>query len=66
MLKTNILKKIRGAQLIMFSGVGLLIFNLTELDLTNFKSDKGPIAAIISNLLLNISMIISVRVMNNN
>ena len=47
-------------------GISLFIFNLTEFDLNNIKFDKGPLAGIISNLLLIIAMIVSVREMKKN
>jgi hypothetical protein len=57
------MNKIRGAQIIMVLGIVLLIFNLTELDLNNIKFDKGPMAGIISNILLIVAMIVSIREM---
>lgn len=55
--------KIRGAQLIIIVGIVLLIFNLSELDLDNLKFDRGPVAGIISNVLLILAMIVSIREM---
>jgi len=60
------MNKKRGALLIMGIGISLFIFNLTEFDLNNIKFDKGPLAGIISNLLLIIAMIVSVREMKKN
>jgi len=57
------MNKIRGAQLIIVAGIVLLIFNLSELDLNNLKFDKGPIAGIISNILMILAMIVSIREM---
>jgi len=45
------------------AGIVLLIFNLSELDLNNLKFDKGPIAGIISNILMILAMIVSIREM---
>ncbi len=57
------MNKIRGAQLIIVAGIVLLIFNLSELDLNNLKFDKGSIAGIISNILMILAMIVSIREM---
>ena len=57
------MNKIKGAQLIIVAGIVLLIFNLSELDLNNLKFDKGSIAGIISNILMILAMIVSIREM---
>ena len=40
-----------------------MIFNLSGLDLDNLKFDKGPVAGIISNGLLILAMIVSIKEM---
>lgn len=56
--------KITGAYIIMILGLVLLIFNILELDLNNLK--KGPFLGIISNILLILAMVISIRDLKRN
>jgi len=53
------MKKITGAFIVMIAGLLLLIWNITELDFNNLG--KGPFSGIISNILLILAMIISIR-----
>ena len=51
-----------GAYLLMAAGLILLILNITELDFSNLQ--KESFVGIISNVLLILAMIISVRDLN--
>ena len=51
-----------GAYIVMIAGIILLIINISELDFSNLKN--GPFSGIVSNLLLILAMIISVRDLN--
>ena len=51
-----------GAYLVMIAGVILLIFNISELDFSNFKN--GPLFGIISNILLILAMAVSINDLN--
>lgn len=57
------MNKIRVAQLILVAGIVLLIFNLSELDLNNLWFNKGPVLGVISNILLIVGMIVSIKEM---
>jgi len=54
-------KKI-GAYIVMIAGLILLIINILDLDFNNLKN--GPYSGIVSNVLLILAMIISVRDLN--
>ena len=51
-----------GAYVVMIAGMILLIINISELDFINLKN--GPFSGIVSNVLLILAMIISVRDLN--
>lgn len=57
------MNKIRVAQLILVAGIVLLIFNLSELDLNNLWFNKGLVLGVISNILLIVGMIVSIKEM---
>ncbi len=48
-----------GAYIVMTVGLILLILNISELDFSNLK--KGPFSGIVSNILLILAMIVSIR-----
>lgn len=51
-----------GAYIVMIAGVILLILNISDLDFSNLK--KGPFSGIISNILLILAMVISIKDLN--
>lgn len=51
-----------GAYIVMIVGLILLIINISELDFSNLKN--GPFSGIVSNVLLILAMIISLRDLN--
>lgn len=51
--------KTTGAYIAMITGLILLIWNISELDFNNLG--KGPFTGIVSNVLLILAMIISIR-----
>jgi hypothetical protein len=51
-----------GAYIILFLGFILLIWNISGLDFDNLE--KGPFSGIVSNLLLMLAMIVSIRDLN--
>jgi len=53
-----------GAYLVIVAGIILLIINLSQLDFDHLSLTKGAVAGIISNLLLILAMIISIRDLN--
>jgi hypothetical protein len=55
------MNKIRVAQLILLAGFILLIINLRQLDFNNLLQDKGIVMGIISNALLIVGMVISIK-----
>ena len=55
------MNKIRIAQLILLAGLILLIINLRQLDFNNLLQDKGIVMGIISNALLIVGMVISIK-----
>jgi len=55
------MNKIRIAQLILLAGFILLIINLRQLDFNNLLQDKGIVMGIISNALLIVGMVISIK-----
>ncbi|HAB26639.1 MAG: hypothetical protein CMP05_06930 [Xanthomarina sp.] len=52
-----------GAIGVLIAGILLLIMNFLELDFNHLE--KGPLAGILSNVLLIIAMILSIRHLNN-
>ena len=55
--------KIQGAQLIIIAGIILLILNLANIDINSFEASKGPLSGALSNVLLILAMIVSIREM---
>jgi hypothetical protein len=55
------MNKIRIAQLILLAGFILLIINLSQLDFNNLLHDKGIVMGIISNALLIVGMVFSIK-----
>ena len=53
------MKKIYLTYFVLVASVVLMIFNIAELDFENLK--KGPFAGIISNVLLIIAMLLTIR-----
>ena len=51
-----------GAYIVLFLGFILLIWNISELDFNNLR--KGPFSGIVSNILLMLAMIVSIRDLN--
>jgi hypothetical protein len=51
-----------GAYIVLIAGLILLIINISELDFSNLTN--GPFYGIISNVLLILAMIISIRELN--
>jgi len=51
-----------GAYIIIIAGLILLIINISELDFSNLKN--GPFSGIVSNILLILAMIVSIRDLN--
>lgn len=51
-----------GAYIVMIVGLILLIINISELDFSNLKN--GPLFGIVSNVLLILAMLLSVRELN--
>jgi len=56
------MKKITGAYIILVLSLLLLIWNVYQLDFDNLKN--GPFSGIVSNILLMLAMIISIRDLN--
>jgi len=48
-----------GAYIVIIAGLILLVWNITELDFNNLK--KGSFSGIVSNVLLILAMIISIK-----
>jgi hypothetical protein len=48
-----------GAYIVIIAGLMLLIWNITELDFNDLK--KGPFSGIVSNILLILAMIFSIK-----
>ncbi len=48
-----------GAYIVIIAGLILLIWNITELDFNDLK--KGPFSGIVSNILLILAMIFSIK-----
>ncbi|HAB28133.1 hypothetical protein [Xanthomarina sp.] len=44
---------------IIFASIALMIYNISELDFNNIK--KGPFAGIVSNVLLILAMLVTIR-----
>ena len=44
---------------IIFASIELMIYNISELDFNNIK--KGPFAGIVSNVLLILAMLVTIR-----
>mgnify|MGYP006136401339 CR=1 FL=1 len=53
------MKKIYFTYLIIIAAIALLVNNILELDFNNLQ--KGPFSGIVSNLLLILAMIFSIR-----
>ncbi len=53
------MSKKTGAYIVIIVGLILLVWNITELDFNNLK--KGPFSGIVSNVLLILAMIISIK-----
>ncbi|WP_157663296.1 hypothetical protein [Polaribacter sp. SA4-12] len=53
------MKKFYFIYFIIISSIALMIYNISELDFNNLK--KGPFAGIVSNVLLILAMLITIR-----
>ena len=53
------MKRIHLIYLVLIASIILMIFNIAELDFDNLK--KGPFAGIVSNILLIVAMLLSIR-----
>tara|TARA_B110001450_G_C17449000_1_gene411222 strand:+ start:71 stop:256 length:186 start_codon:yes stop_codon:yes gene_type:complete len=53
------MKKIYFIYFIIIASIALMIYNISELDFNNLK--KGPFAGIVSNVLLILAMLITIR-----
>tara|TARA_B110001469_G_scaffold25604_1_gene26388 strand:- start:2594 stop:2779 length:186 start_codon:yes stop_codon:yes gene_type:complete len=53
------MKKFYFIYFIIFVSIMLMIYNISELDFNNIK--KGPFAGIVSNVLLILAMLITIR-----
>ena len=56
--------KKKGAYIIIFLSLGLLVFNIYNLDTANLS--LGSFSGVVSNLLLILAMVLSIRAMNKN
>ena len=56
------MKKITGAYIILVLSLLLLIWNVYQLDFDNLKN--GPYSGIVSNILLMLAMIVSIKDLN--
>ena len=59
--KSKMTKK-TGAYIVMIAGLILMILNIADLDFGDLKA--GPFTGLVSNILLIVAMIISIRHMN--
>jgi hypothetical protein len=57
--KTKKMKRIHLIYFVLIASVVLMIFNIAELDFENLK--KGPFARIVSNVLLILAMLVTIR-----
>jgi hypothetical protein len=53
------MKKFYFIYFIIIASIALMIYNISELDFNNLK--KGPFAGIVSNVLLILAMLITIR-----
>ena len=51
-----------GAYIVMIAGILLLFFNVFQLDFSNLF--KGPFSGIVSNILLIVAMMVSIKDIN--
>ena len=51
-----------GAYIVMIAGILLLFFNVFQLDFSNLS--KGPFSGIVSNILLIVAMMVSIKDIN--
>ena len=51
--------KITGAYLVLIAGLILLIINIYQMDFSNIRN--GPFLGIISNILLILAMVVSIK-----
>ena len=53
------MKKINFIYFIIFASIIIMVYNISELDFNNIKS--GPFAGIVSNILLILAMVFTIR-----